>query len=126
MPGLNGSETRSYASTADQIPFRNPDSAKLSLAAASARLCPALVAALPGLLAESPDPDCALRLFERLTESPEIVRLLDRHNFLAHYAIVVFGHSRFLGETLIQNPDLLQSFLREKNLDRSFLPGRVP
>ena len=120
MPGLNGSETRSYASTADQIPFRNPDSAKLSLAAASARLCPALVAALPGLLAESPDPDCALRLFERLTESPEIVRLLDRHNFLAHYAIVVFGHSRFLGETLIQNPDLLQSFLREKNLDRSF------
>jgi glutamate-ammonia-ligase adenylyltransferase len=76
--------------------------------------------ALPGLLAESPDPDCALRLFERLTESPEIVRLLDRHNFLVHYAIVVFGHSRFLGETLIQNPDLLQSFLREKNLDRSF------
>ena len=46
--------------------------------------------------------------------------MLDQHNFLAHYAIVVFGHSRFLGETLIQNPDLLASFLREKNLDRSF------
>ena len=79
-----------------------------------------LASALPALLAESPDPDCALLLFERLSESSEVVRSLDRHNFLAHYAIVVFGHSRFLGETLIQNTDLLQSFLREKNLDRSF------
>jgi glutamate-ammonia-ligase adenylyltransferase len=78
--------------------------------------------ALPALLAESPDPDSSLLLFERLVseESGELVRLLNRHNHLAHYAIVVFGHSRFLGETLIQNPDLLQSFLREKNLDRSF------
>ena len=72
------------------------------------------------MLAEAPDPDGALLLFERLSESPEIVRLLEQHNFLAHYAIVVFGHSRFLGETLIQNTDLLPSFLREKNLDRSF------
>ena len=48
------------------------------------------------------------------------MRLLEQHNFLAHYAIVVFGHSRFLGDTLIQNPDLLASFLRERNLDRSF------
>jgi glutamate-ammonia-ligase adenylyltransferase len=118
--GLGGSETRPHTSTVDHIPFRNPDSAKLNLAAAGARVSPALAAALPGLLTESPDPDCALLLFERLTSSTEIVRLLDRHNFLAHYAIVVFGHSRFLGETLIQNPDLLQSFLREKNLDRSF------
>src|SRR4029078_2206865 len=52
-------------------------------------------------------------------ESSDVVRLLDQHNFLAHYAIVVFGHSRFLGDTLIQNPDLLASFLRERNLDRS-------
>src|SRR4029077_10497649 len=35
-------------------------------------------------------------------------------------AVVVFGHSRFLGETLLQNTDLLPSLLREKNLDRSF------
>src|SRR5256886_4146414 len=61
-------------------------------------------------------------LFDRMVSEapPEVVRLLDRHNSLAHYAIVVFGHSRFLGETLIQNTDLLHSFLREKNLDRSF------
>src|SRR5207302_8047991 len=86
------------------------------------RLSPTLSSALPALLAESPDPDSALMLFDRLVSeaSPEVVRLLDRHNSLAHYAIVVFGHSHFLGETLIQNTDLLHSFLREKNLDRSF------
>jgi glutamate-ammonia-ligase adenylyltransferase len=83
-------------------------------------LSPALATALPTLLAESPDPDSALLLFERLvSESEEIARLLDRHHPLAHYAIVVFGHSRFLGETLVQNPDLLQSLLRERSLDRS-------
>src|SRR5262249_20116891 len=65
-------------------------------------------------------PDTALLMFERLiSESPEVLRLFEPHNSLAHYAIVVFGHSRFLGETLIQNPDLLQTFLRERSLDRS-------
>ena len=38
----------------------------------------------------------------------------------AHYALVIFGYSRFLGETLLQNPDLLPSLLRERNLDQSF------
>ena len=101
-------------------PFGTPDASKLNLERVGARLSPALASALPGLLAEAPDPDGALLLFERLIESSEIVRLLDQHNSLAHYAIVVFGHSRFLGDTLIQNTDLLASFLREKNLDRSF------
>ena len=77
---------------------------------------------MPSLLAESPDPDSALILFDRLvSESPgEITQLLNQHNVLAHYAIVIFGHSRFLGETLIRNTDILQSFLRERNLDLSF------
>jgi [glutamine synthetase] adenylyltransferase / [glutamine synthetase]-adenylyl-L-tyrosine phosphorylase len=120
LPGRAGEDTRPYAGGGDPMPFRDPDLARLNLERVGARLSPALVSALPGLLAEAPDPDGALLLFDRLTESAEIVRWLDRHNFLAHYAIVVFGHSRFLGETLIQNPDLLPSFLREKNLDRSF------
>ena len=104
------------------IPFQDPESAALNFARAIEHLSPSLAGALPALLAETPDPDSALLLFERLVNdsSAEVVRLLDRHSFLAHYALVVFGHSRFLGETLIQSPDLLQSFLREKNLDRSF------
>jgi [glutamine synthetase] adenylyltransferase / [glutamine synthetase]-adenylyl-L-tyrosine phosphorylase len=116
LPGLGGSETRPHTGCG----FRNPDLAKLNLERVRARLSPALAAALPGLLAEVPDPDGALLLFERLCESAETVRLLEQHNFLAHYALVVFGHSRFLGETLVQNSDLLASFLRERNLDRSF------
>jgi glutamate-ammonia-ligase adenylyltransferase len=120
LPGWAGEGTRPYAGSGDPIPFRNPDTAKDNLERVGARLSPALASALPGLLAEAPDPDGALLLFERLIESSEIVRLLDQRNSLAHYAIVVFGHSRFLGDTLIQNTDLLPSFLREKNLDRSF------
>ncbi len=109
LPGLGGSEARPHTG-----------SSHTDLERVRARLSPALAAALPGLLAEAPDSDGALLLFERLCESAETVRLLEQHHFLAHYAIVVFGHSRFLGETLVQNADLLASFLRERNLDRSF------
>ena len=100
LPGLGGSETRPHTAGLQST-------CQTDLERVRARLSPALAAALPGLLAEAPDPDGALLLFERLCESAETVRLLEQHNFLAHYAIVVFGHSRFLGETLVQNADLL-------------------
>ncbi len=121
-PPIHSRQPPDTAAALVNIPFQDRQSAQLNLARASGRVSPALAAALPALLAECPDPDSALLLFERLVNdsAAEVVRLLDRHNFLAHYALVVFGHSRFLGETLIQNTDLLQSFLREKNLDRSF------
>ena len=111
MPSPGGSEIRPHTSRA---------AAQFNLGSVRERLSPALASVVSGLVAEAPDPDSALLLLERLCESSEIVRLLEQHNFLAHYAVVVFGHSRFLGETLIQNPDLLPSFLREKNLDHSF------
>jgi glutamate-ammonia-ligase adenylyltransferase len=102
------------------VPFQDPESARPLLSQVSRRLSPALAASLPALLAESPDPDSALILFDRLTsESPETQHLLNQHHALAHYAIVVFGHSRFLGETLLRNTDILQTFLRDRNLDRS-------
>ena len=112
------SETRRF----EGIPFQDAAAAHLSLDRVTARLSPALSGALPALLAESPDPDSSLLLFERLVSesSAETVRLLETHQFLAHYAIAVFGHSRYLGETLVQNTDLLHTFLREKKLDRSF------
>src|SRR5436190_9546846 len=112
------SETRRFES----VPFQDAAAAHLSLDRVTARLSPALSGALPALLAESPDPDCSLLRFDRLvTEaSAEILRLLETHPFLAHYAIAVFGSSRYLGETLVQNTDLLHTFLREKKLDRSF------
>jgi [glutamine synthetase] adenylyltransferase / [glutamine synthetase]-adenylyl-L-tyrosine phosphorylase len=88
------------------------------LAHLSERLSPELAAAIPSLLAEAPDPDSALVMFERLTDrGEEVLGLLRRHHFLAHYAVVVFGNSRYLGETLLHDPDLLQS-LSERNLNR--------
>lgn len=121
-PPTDSRQPLDVAAAVANIPFHDPESAKLSLGRAIERVSPALGNALPALLTETPDPDSALILLDRLLSeaSQETVRLLERHHFLAHYAIVVFGHSRFLGETLIQSPDLLQSFLREKNLDRSF------
>ena len=102
--------------------FQDPTRATLDLARVSARLSPALAGTVPSLLTESPDPDSAVALFDRLLDQcpAETVRLLERHVSLAHYAILIFGHSQFLGETLIQNPDLFQFFLKEKNLDRTF------
>ncbi|HEY1802418.1 MAG TPA: hypothetical protein VGG46_15935 [Terriglobales bacterium] len=103
------------------IPFSDPEAAERHLQRVAARLSPALAKSLPGLLEESPDPDSAVILLERFfDECSEAAVLFEHRNFLLHYAVVVFGHSRYLSETLIQNPDLLQGFLRDKNLDRSF------
>src|SRR6266568_4231414 len=106
----------------EAISFQDPQAAQQNLERASGKLPAGLASALPALLADSPDPDSAILLFERLVSetSAEILPLLERQPFLAHYAIAVFGNSRYLGETLVQNPDLLHTFLREKKLDRSF------
>ncbi|HYM05706.1 MAG TPA: hypothetical protein VEU11_04035, partial [Terriglobales bacterium] len=71
MPGPGGSESRPHADRAALLPFRNPDAGKSNLERVGARLSPGLAATLPGLLAEAPDPDRALVLFERLIEAPE-------------------------------------------------------
>ena len=113
-------EPSSARSAVTKVAFQNEDTSQPILARIGQRLSHGLATALPALLAESPDPDAAVMLFERLIDSAETLPLIERHHSLAHYAIVVFGHSRFLGETLIQNTDLLSSLLREKNLDRSF------
>ena len=105
----------------NHIPFAAPEAARKQFQRVIERISSKITGSLPALLAECPDPDSALMLFERMLEaSDEIPRVLDQHPFLAHYAIVVFGYSRFLGETLLQNLDLLHSSLRERNLDRSF------
>lgn len=102
-------------------PFREGERAQQNFARIRARVPHELVSALALLLAESPDPDQALNLFERLvTEgSEQLIRILNNNRVLLHYTITVFGHSYWLGETLIQNQDLLYSLQREKNLERS-------
>ena len=82
---------------------------------------PAWRARFRRLLTDVPDPDAALNLFERLTETapPELFVAFDRDRALVHYALAVFGYSHFLGETLIQNTDLFHMLHRDKMLDRS-------
>jgi glutamate-ammonia-ligase adenylyltransferase len=108
-----------------KTPFRDAALAEQNLARIRARLPAAACDALPNLLADSTDPDSALNLLERLcavAEEPVLklfARSTPRDQALLHYVIELFAHSQFLGETLIQNPDLLHTLAREKNLDRS-------
>jgi len=101
--------------------FRNSERARQNLNLIAQRVPLSIRQAIPPLLSDSPDPDSALNLFERLTQAagPELFRLLEKHPPLIHYALAVFEYSQFLGETLIRNQDLFPAFLREKNLDRS-------
>ncbi len=100
--------------------FRDPQQAAANLALIGQRV-PEGVAKLVSLLASDlPDPDSALNLFEQLTSAArDIVSRFDEHKFLIHYALVIFGYSQFLGQTLIHNPELFQGLLRDKGLDRS-------
>jgi glutamate-ammonia-ligase adenylyltransferase len=104
------------------VRFRNAESARNAYERTALKLTPSLATMICSLLSDSPDPDSALLLFERLVNetSPETLRLMESHPYLAHYAIAVFGHSWYLGETLIRNPELLHSFQRERRLDRSY------
>jgi glutamate-ammonia-ligase adenylyltransferase len=110
-----------WTAAVSQIAFRDVEAARSNLARVAGRVPPAVREALPTLLADSPDPDAALNLFERLSseENQEVLRLFERNRVLVHYAILVFGYSQYLGETLIQNPDLFHILGRDKSLDRS-------
>ncbi len=101
--------------------FRDPETAARNLALIRSAAPPGVYGSLPQLLVGSPHPDAAVNQFERLAEaeSTELFRLFEKHPFLVHYAIVVFGHSLWLGETLIHNPDLFHGFIRDKGLNRT-------
>ena len=105
----------------DLAPFRDGERAQQNFSRIHARVPHELEAALALLLAESPDPDQALNLFERLvSESNEqLIGMLNKNRVLLHYTIALFGHSYWLGETLIHNQDILYLLQREKNLERS-------
>ena len=106
----------------EAVSFHDPETARQNFERISLKLSSTLALALPALLTDLPDPDSALLLLERLVNevTPKTLGLIESNPFLAHYAVAVFGNSWYLGETLIRNPDLLQTFLREKHLDRSF------
>jgi glutamate-ammonia-ligase adenylyltransferase len=101
--------------------FRAPDRAQQALDRLRPNVPNELLEAALALLAESPDPDQSLNLFERLVTSSgeQITRLLNKNRVLLHYTLLIFGHSYWLGETIIQHPDILRALERDKQLDRS-------
>ncbi len=113
-------QTSSEGSSLDLSLFRERGRAQRDLEHIAACVPGDLLQALLPLLEESPDPDQALNLFERFVgqAGERLLRLLSRDLTLLHYVIVVFGHSYWLGETLLHNTDLLQE-LRDKKLERS-------
>ena len=109
------------AAALSHISFQDTERAAQNLARVREQVPAGVAESLPTLLADSPDPDSALNLFERLCAAGngEVLRLMDRHRYLVHYALAVFGCSQYLGETLIQNPDLFHALARERHLDRT-------
>jgi glutamate-ammonia-ligase adenylyltransferase len=104
------------------LEFRDPAAAALNLARLRAWLSESVTTAFLQFLAVSPSPDSVVVQFERLMEaSPcELATAFEKQTILIHYATLVFGHSMWLGETLIQNTDLFPRFGRKKSLDRSY------
>ncbi|MGB7556310.1 MAG: hypothetical protein WBM04_18225 [Candidatus Korobacteraceae bacterium] len=103
------------------VQFRDAEAAQRNLAQIRKFVPAGVLEALNALLPGSPNPDAAVNQFERLAESasPDLLRLLEKHQFLIHYAVLVFAASSWLGETLIHNTDLFQGFVRDKSLDRT-------
>lgn len=104
----------------NSIPFFDPAVAQGRFASLRARISEPLFQLLIPLLSDAPDPDWCLNQLDRwFSSGPKIAETLALHPQLAHYSVLVLSHSRYLGETLVRNPDLLSGFLREDSLQRS-------
>lgn len=103
-----------------QPSFAQPATAQANLERLQERLPESLFALLPTVLAQVPDPDGALNRLERFTRElgPRVVQAMVRQPALLHYLLVLFAHSLFLSEMLIQQPELILWLGREKNLAR--------
>jgi len=102
------------------VPFGEPARAQANLALLESRLPGGLLQLLPIVLAQVPDPDVALNDLERFTRncSPGVLGEMTRQPVLLHYLLTLFSHSRFLSETLIQQPSLLTWLGRDRQLAR--------
>lgn len=121
----NPTLTKITQTTTDELPrgveFRDGLGAARTLKRIRDRLSPEAFDAVCHFLTDSPDPDTVLVMLERLLEvaGDDIARSFATYPSLVHYAILVFGHSSWLGETLIHNGDLFQKFGSDKGLERS-------
>lgn len=101
--------------------FRDPAAAAVNLERLRRCVPSAVFDDFLQYLSASPSPDSVVVQFERLMESSgELAAAFEKQPILIHYATLVFGHSGWLGETLIRNIDLFERFGQNKSLDRSY------
>ena len=104
------------------IEFYDPRGASRSLGRIRDRLPSEAFDAACHFLADSPDPDSAVVLLDRLVESASdaLLSAIRTKPSLIHYAILIFGHSTWLGAALVQDSDVLQRFEQREGLECSF------
>ncbi|HXE74697.1 MAG TPA: hypothetical protein VNN18_03530 [Candidatus Xenobia bacterium] len=102
------------------VAFHEPGRAAANLQHLRARLPEHLLALLPTILGQLPDPDGSLNYLERFTREPpqRVLDALARQPALLHYLLALFSYSRFLSETLVQEPELILWLGRERFLER--------
>jgi [glutamine synthetase] adenylyltransferase / [glutamine synthetase]-adenylyl-L-tyrosine phosphorylase len=83
-------------------------------------LAPSLLLPLASLLAQSPDPQGALRQLDRYVEagSADILEDLARHPSALIYLVAIFGYSEFLAEAILADPSLVIQFARDRHLTK--------
>jgi [glutamine synthetase] adenylyltransferase / [glutamine synthetase]-adenylyl-L-tyrosine phosphorylase len=114
------------------IPFADPARAEINIARIEPRLAPGLRASLPSLVSQMPAPDDALNFLERFVRpdgatpgaGPRVLAFLEQNPAALHYLLTVFSYSRFLSETILQQPELITTLLRPPRPDEG--AGRGP
>ncbi len=102
------------------VPFEDRAKAEANLAHLEQKLAPTLLVPLASLLAHSPDPDGASNLLERYAQGapPEVLGELASYPTALTYLVAIFGHSAFLAETFLAEPELACQFARDRNFTK--------
>jgi len=102
------------------VPFVDRGYADESLARLGRSLAPELMLPLGSLLAQSPDPDGALRLLDRYAETApaDVLRELALHPTALIYLVAIFGHSQPLAETFLEDSSLAVQFAGDRHFTK--------
>jgi len=103
-----------------QAPFRDSRKAQQNWLKLEEQLPATLTVPLFSLLVQSPDPDGALNLLERYTQSasPGVLRDLSRGGAALTYLVAAFGFGALLAEAFLGEPALAAQFARDRNFTR--------
>ena len=125
VPDLQGILDKPESSKLEAIPptiaFRDDAAAARNLAQVRERLGSSTYESLLNVLKDCPDADAAVLRLVRLLEAlpADLAAGVAADPNLLHRVCLIFAHSAWLGETLIQNPDLLRRISDTKTILRS-------